>query len=120
MRKLAPALLAAGFCAAVVWRADVGAEPPPQVQVRQATKAPVSPAPTTVSAQSLNDAVDNYCSSCHNDVDKRGELSLEHFDVARAAQHPQIAEKMIRKLRAGMMPPPGAERPSDDAPDPDR
>ena len=105
MRKLAPALLAAGFCAAVVWRADVGAEPPPQVQVRQATKAPVSPAPTTVSAQSLNDAVDNYCSSCHNDVDKRGELSLEHFDVARAAQHPQIAEKMIRKLRTGLMPP---------------
>src|SRR5690348_5258075 len=91
MRKLVPVLLAVALCLAVVWRADVGAARPQQTQA--------------VSSKSLNDTIDNYCGGCHNDVDKRGELSLEHFDVARAAQHPQIAEKMIRKLRTGLMPP---------------
>ena len=35
------------------------------------------------------------------------------FDIARATEHPDTAEKMIRKLRAGMMPPAGARRPDD-------
>jgi hypothetical protein len=43
-----------------------------------------------------------------------GNLSLVTFDVAQAAQHPEIAEKMIVKLRAGMMPPPGIPRPEGD------
>ena len=33
------------------------------------------------------------------------------FDVARAAQNAEVAEKMIRKLQAGMMPPPLSARP---------
>ena len=44
-----------------------------------------------------------------------GNLSLEDFDVSAAAQSAQTAdtaEKMIRKLRAKMMPPPGARRPA--------
>ena len=49
--------------------------------------------------------------SCHNNQALRGNLSLEGFDVAAAAAHPEIAEKMIRKLRAGMMPPPGTRQP---------
>jgi hypothetical protein len=42
-----------------------------------------------------------------------GNLSLEHFDVTRAAGNAAVAEKMIRKLRAGMMPPPGTPRAED-------
>ncbi len=38
-------------------------------------------------------------------------MSLAAFDVATAPQHADIAEKMVRKLRLGMMPPPGAKRP---------
>ena len=38
-------------------------------------------------------------------------LSLEGFDVSAAGDHAEVAEKMIRKLRAGMMPPPGTRRP---------
>ena len=49
--------------------------------------------------------------SCHNNQALRGNLSLEGFDVAAAAAHPETAEKMIRKLRAGMMPPPGTRQP---------
>jgi hypothetical protein len=44
---------------------------------------------------------------------KQGDLSLAAFDVARASEHPDISEKIIRKLRAGMMPPAGARRPDE-------
>jgi hypothetical protein len=49
--------------------------------------------------------------TCHNDRAKAGQLSLASFDAAKAADHVDVTEKMIRKLRAGMMPPAGARRP---------
>ena len=57
--------------------------------------------------------VKQYCTGCHNDRAKAGQLSLASFDAAAAATHDHIAttEKMIRKLRAGMMPPANARRP---------
>jgi hypothetical protein len=53
--------------------------------------------------------------SCHNDRAKTGGLTLASFDVAAAADNAAVAEKMIRKLRAGMMPPAGAKRPDEEA-----
>ena len=47
------------------------------------------------------------CAGCHNERTKSGGLSLQGFEVATAEQHAEVAEKMIRKLRAGQMPPPG-------------
>ena len=38
-------------------------------------------------------------------------MSLQAFDAANVLEHAELAEKMIRKLRAGMMPPAGARRP---------
>ncbi len=58
--------------------------------------------------------VQRVCVSCHNDRFRSGNLSLEKFDVAAAHKNAEVAEKMIRKLRAGMMPPPGAPRPDDE------
>jgi mono/diheme cytochrome c family protein len=55
--------------------------------------------------------VKQYCVTCHNDRAKAGELTLASFDAAKAAEHLDTTEKMIRKLRAGMMPPAGARRP---------
>jgi len=55
--------------------------------------------------------VKQYCAGCHSERGKAGGLSLVAFDAGAAAQHAEVAEKMIRKLRAGMMPPPGARRP---------
>jgi Protein of unknown function (DUF1592)/Protein of unknown function (DUF1588)/Protein of unknown function (DUF1585)/Protein of unknown function (DUF1587)/Protein of unknown function (DUF1595)/Planctomycete cytochrome C len=55
--------------------------------------------------------VRQYCAGCHSDRGKAGGLSLASFDAAAAPQHAEVAEKMVRKLRAGMMPPPGARRP---------
>jgi len=58
--------------------------------------------------------VDRYCISCHSDDVHRGGLSLESFDLAHPEKNAETAEKIIRKLRAGMMPPPGRKRPSDE------
>jgi hypothetical protein len=55
--------------------------------------------------------VKQYCVTCHNDRAKAGQLSLASFDAAKASEHLEVSEKMIRKLRAGMMPPAGARRP---------
>jgi hypothetical protein len=62
----------------------------------------------------LTEVVQQYCVVCHNDQLLRGNLSLQSFDVERAAEQAETAEKMIRKLRAGMMPPPGIPRPAGD------
>jgi hypothetical protein len=46
-----------------------------------------------------------------------GSLTLEHFEVAAVTSSPanaEVAEKMINKLRTGMMPPPGRRRPGGD------
>jgi cytochrome c553 len=65
-----------------------------------------------MSVDAQNTLVAYYCTSCHDDEGKTGGLSLEHFDAAHADQQAAVAEKMIRKLRAGMMPPPAVkERP---------
>ena len=62
-------------------------------------------------AQSVSPIIKQYCVLCHNDIILQGGMSLQHFD----ADHPElnlvIAEKMILKLRAGMMPPQEAPRP---------
>ncbi|MDH4066902.1 MAG: DUF1592 domain-containing protein, partial [Acidobacteriota bacterium] len=55
--------------------------------------------------------VRQYCVTCHNDRAKAGGLTLASFEAPQAAADVVVAEKMIRKLRAGMMPPAGARRP---------
>jgi Protein of unknown function (DUF1592)/Protein of unknown function (DUF1588)/Protein of unknown function (DUF1587)/Protein of unknown function (DUF1595)/Protein of unknown function (DUF1585)/Cytochrome C oxidase, cbb3-type, subunit III len=57
--------------------------------------------------------VAQYCVTCHNEKAKAGGLSFAGFDARRALEEPGTVEKMIRKLRAGMMPPAGARRPDD-------
>src|SRR3954454_555053 len=58
-----------------------------------------------------NATVKRYCVTCHDDTRRTGGLSLVSFDVAKAAQNAEVAERVIRKLQAGFMPPPGAARP---------
>ena len=63
--------------------------------------------------QDLNAVVGEYCVACHNDQLVTGNLSLESFDVRLAHAEAETAEAVILKLRAGMMPPPGAPRPDE-------
>jgi hypothetical protein len=55
--------------------------------------------------------VKQYCTPCHNDRARIGGLTLAAFDAASASADAVVAEKIIRKLRAGMMPPAGVKRP---------
>ncbi len=80
---------------------------------RESPAAPRFQSPTPPAAP-LAEVVERYCTRCHNERSLRGNLSLEGFDVARAAENAETSERMIRKLRAGMMPPPGARRPAGD------
>ena len=56
--------------------------------------------------------VQQYCVVCHNDTIRTANLSLQNLDLTEVSQDAEIWEKVIRKLRAGMMPPPGMPRPS--------
>src|SRR5262249_59326410 len=83
--------------------------PKPQLAVAHKPAAPAA----QPAAEPSPDLVKTYCVGCHNDNGKNraGGLTLASFDAAHAEQAPEVAEKMIRKLRLGMMPPPGGRRP---------
>ena len=70
------------------------------------------PARAGQSAPAAHGAVlDQYCVTCHSDRTKTGGLSLEHANLTDVPRSAETWEKVIRKLRAGMMPPPGMPRP---------
>jgi cytochrome c5 len=76
---------------------------------RQAVGGAVAQASSAAAGRVL---LDQYCVTCHNDRTKRANLSLEKLDLGtHVAANPQFWEKVVRKLRAGVMPPPGMRRP---------
>src|SRR5262245_1288355 len=75
-----------------------------------------APAQTT-SASPHRTLLNQYCIGCHSQRAKAAgqeagrKLTLDDVDLARVADHPEIWERVVRKLRAGMMPPANARRP---------
>jgi hypothetical protein len=68
-----------------------------------------SPAPP---ASAANRAVaEKYCFGCHNQKLKTAGLVLDTLDFDHISANPEIGEKVIARLRAGSMPPPGRPRP---------
>jgi cytochrome c551/c552 len=67
--------------------------------------------PANTSPASAKALFDGYCTSCHNQRVKTGGLALDGVDLADVATNAEVLEKVVRKLRGGMMPPPGARRP---------
>src|SRR5947209_13487519 len=83
----------------------------PQKQAQGTTAVPATQrTPETAAAQRA--LLDQYCVVCHNDKLKTANLSLEKLDLTTAGEHPELWEKVVRKLRAGVMPPPGLPRPA--------
>ena len=72
----------------------------PQETIRPA--APVNP------DQAL---INRYCGTCHNQKLRTAKLALDTLDLSHPEKDALIWERAIRKLRGGMMPPPGAARP---------
>src|SRR5262245_28737286 len=56
--------------------------------------------------------LDQYCVTCHNDRVKTAGLALDKMDLNQLGAGAETWEKVIRKLRGGMMPPVGRPRPS--------
>jgi hypothetical protein len=67
-----------------------------------------------VSMAALDSTVQRYCGSCHNPTMRRGNLELRSYRVGQPHEAADVTEKIIRKLRAEMMPPPGSKRPAGD------
>jgi len=63
------------------------------------------------SLESQRALVDQFCAGCHNDKLKSGSFSWTDIDLAQPARHAERLEKVIRKVRSGMMPPAGSKRP---------
>ena len=71
--------------------------------------------PMIVDNDGMNLMVEDNCIMCHSDAAKTGGLTLESFDAAHIVDNAEITEKMIRKLRTGMMPPSYAPQPEPEA-----
>jgi hypothetical protein len=57
--------------------------------------------------------INQYCIGCHNQSAKTGGLALDGIGAENVNQHPEIWEKVVRKLRARYMPPAGVPRPDE-------
>jgi len=56
--------------------------------------------------------INRYCVTCHNQRLKTAKLELDTLDLAHPEKDALVWERAVRKLRGGMMPPPGAARPA--------
>src|SRR3954471_554900 len=84
--------------------------------VLQAQQSPLSTSkatPSRTSETNVASLVDEYCLSCHDKDHEKGGLVLETIASHDVAQHPDVWEKVIRKMRARLMPPVGKDRPDD-------
>jgi cytochrome c551/c552 len=66
---------------------------------------------TAPSAAEASSTLKQYCVSCHNERLKTAGLVLNQIDPAKVQEHPDVWEKVVRKLKTGTMPPPGSPRP---------
>src|SRR5258706_4886058 len=62
----------------------------------------------TIDARAI---VNQYCVGCHSQRTKAGGLALDTLDWGAPSAHAEVLEKVVRKLRGGVMPPPGRPRP---------
>ena len=90
-RQIFTFLLAGGLLAAVFLTVKTDAQTPAQANPRA--------------------FFDTYCLTCHDEQARTAGLALDTLDLAKPADNAEVLEKVIAKLRAGSMPPPGNPRP---------
>ena len=69
-------------------------------------------APAAAPAVDAQALVSRYCTTCHDTRLKTGGLALDRMNLADIPADAEVWEKVIRKVRAGMMPPAGMPRPA--------
>ena len=73
---------------------------------------PVPAFSQTQTAAAANQLIlQRYCAGCHNDQSKTAGVSLQGVNLTRAGDHAEVLEKVLRKVKAGQMPPVGLPRP---------
>jgi hypothetical protein len=72
------------------------------------------PQPAGMPVEDQSALVKQYCMGCHNDNVKSGGIALSKLDLAHPDQNPELAERVIRQVKAGQMPKVGSPRPSAD------
>ena len=105
LRRFHVAAVAAGLA----WTAQLSGARAPEATPQAAPTG--TAATTTTSASDLKATVDAYCVTCHNQRLKTGGLTLDDVSLSDPGAHADVWEKVIRKVRGGMMPPPGVPRP---------
>jgi hypothetical protein len=101
-----------------------GARPAPRptdaAAAAKSTPLPVnaiSPETPALTAEAERDLLNRYCVSCHSErakaagMDSARKITLDSIDLANVHPNAERLELVVRKLRAGMMPPAGSRRP---------
>src|SRR5262245_15098255 len=111
-----------------MWGGHVGAAAPPATPrghaneranavpwnaggVPATSTAPPGQVGPAASPEAYKAMLTTYCVGCHNQRVKTADVTFDDADLGAVGAHADLWEKAIRKLRAGMMPPPGARRP---------
>jgi mono/diheme cytochrome c family protein len=76
--------------------------------LRAAQQDKAGAAPSISPQQAL---INQYCVTCHNQRSKTANVMFDTMDLSNVSKNADIWEKAVRKLRGGMMPPPGARQP---------
>jgi cytochrome c5 len=92
-------VLGASMCLAAVGRAAA--------QTRPASAANAA----TSDVAERRAILDQYCVTCHNGRLRVADLDLDGVDLSNVGEHAELLEKVVRKMRAGAMPPPLRPRP---------
>ena len=97
--------------------ADTASQTSPQITpaARAVAAVPVQTPPMAAHPEPVVPSktfVDTYCVTCHNQRLKTGGLALDALDIGKVGEHAVEWEKVVVKLRAGLMPPSGVRRPS--------
>jgi mono/diheme cytochrome c family protein len=104
MRKRVFALAASLWVTSVLWNSPQAAGP----QTQPAAQSSAASAPSTTDFRPV---INRYCVGCHNERTKTAGLMLDKLDVSSVGDGADAWEKVVRKVRVGMMPPSGAPKP---------
>ena len=92
----------------------ISASSAPQTQPgAKPLSVPAAARPGSADAAAEQALFNKYCMGCHNARTKSGDFVLEGLDLAKPSDHAEEWEKVVRKLRGGLMPPAGRPRPDE-------
>jgi len=93
-------------------RSAPAAQGTPVVARTAAARGPAAVPPDAATVAKQKALLDQYCVTCHSNRLKTANFSLEGADLTTIGDHAEEWEKVVRKLRGGVMPPPDIPRPS--------